>query len=306
MKVVKVIFYTLGLCSLLTSYSLAQTMDSTYTKDSTYKVDPKYVGSYKDKITIIGFFSRDYIEVAKETKPNSPINFGIGLVFKNTSFKVSYKLPVIKMNENKYGKTDITDIQIHYYGRHLLFDVFYQRYKGFYTDEKEIKILPNTSVQKIGFGGNYLFNGYKYSAKAAFFPIEKQLQSVGGYVLGGGVYYYKIGLESPEQLSFNNLLFELNAGYYYSWVLSDNWLIAGIATAGITLGNETEKLKDGKIKIYPTIFARGAIGYHHSFWGIYFSFLLHSNSLQYSNNNKLNLTGIDMQISNVIRFNSFY
>jgi hypothetical protein len=81
---------------------------------------------------------------------------------------------------------------------------------------------------------------------------------------------------------------------------------AGIATAGISLGNETEMLKDKKIKIYPTALARGVIGYYYPSGGIYFSFLIHSNSLQYSNNNKLNLTAIDMQISNVIRFNSFF
>lgn len=287
-------FYSFVLWIVLTFASLAQTVDTTY------------VENYKEKITIIGFLSRNHISVAEDIKPNSPINFGIGFAFKNTLFKFSYKFPVVKMNEDKYGKTDITDIQIHNFGRHFLFDVFYQRYKGFYSENNETKILPNMSVQKIGFGGNYLFNGDKFSAKAAFTHDEKQLQSVGGYVLGGGVYYYKIGLESPEQPSFNNLLLELNAGYSYSLVLNNNWLIAGIATAGITLGNETEKLKNGKLKIYPTIFARGAIGYHHSFWGIYFSFLLHNNSLQYSNNNKLNLTAIDMQISNVIRFNSFF
>ncbi len=283
-----------------------KTVDSTKTVDTIQTVDTTYIGIYKQEITIIGFFSRDYIVVTEDTKPNSPVNFGIGFALRNTLVKFSYNFPIIKRDDKKYGKTEITDIQIHNFGRHYLIDAFYQRYKGFYSDKNDIIILPNMSVQKIGFGGTYLSNGKKFSAKAAFEQNEKQLQSIGGYALGGGVYYYKIGLESPGQLSFNNLLLEINAGYSYSWVINDNWLIAGIATAGITLGNETEKLKDGIIKVYPTILARGAIGYHQSFWGIYFSFLIHNNSLQYSNNKKLNLYSIDTQISNVIHFNSFF
>lgn len=296
----KIIFCSFVLWIILTLSSFAQTADTTRTVDSTY------VRNYDQEIKVIGFFSRDYISVTEDIKPNSPINFGIGFAYKNTLFKFSYKFPIVKMDENKYGKTDITDIQIHNFGRHFLIDAFYQRYKGFYSDQNDIKLFPEMSVQKIGFGGTYLFNGEKFSSKAAFEQDERQLQSAGSYALGAGLYFYKVGLQSAEQLTFNNLLLELYAGYSYSWVPNKHWLLAGIATAGITLGNETEKLKNGKIKIFPTVLVRGAVGYHHSFWGIYFSFLLHNNSLQYSNNNKLNLTAIDMQISNIIRLNSFF
>lgn len=295
MKVMRVIFYTLGLCSVLTFSSFAQTVDSTYIENN------------KKIIMIMGFVSRNYIQIDKDYKPNSPINLGIGLSVKNTLLRFGLSLPVVSLNEDKYGKTENTDIQIHHFGRHFLFDLFYQRYKGFYSDDKETKLFPDMLLQQIGFEGTYLFNGNKFSSKAAFGQNEKQLKSAGSFVLGGGVYHYKIDTLSSKSQSFNNLLFALDAGYAYSWVLSDNWLITGIASVGITLGNETEKLKDGKIKVYPTVFARGAIGYHKSSdWGIVFSFLLNNKSVHYPHNNKFDLTAINMQISLIRYLDGFF
>ena len=206
-------------------------------------------------------------------------------------------------------KRKVRIFQLHNFGRYFVFGLFYQRYKGFYSDDKETRLSPDRLLRQIGFQGTYIFNGSKFSAKAAFQHRERQLKSAGSFILGGGLYHYKVNYTTEfnlRQINFKNLLLGLNTGYAYSWVVSDKWLMTCVASAGITLGNEIDELKNGKIKIYPTIFIRGAIGYHESVWGINFSFLFHSKTLHNSDINKLNLTGINMKLSYILHIDSFF
>lgn len=52
---------------------------------------------------------------------------------------------------------------------HFIVDLFYQNFKGYYQQQgQEITRYPELSVRQIGAEGSYLFNGNKFSAKAAF------------------------------------------------------------------------------------------------------------------------------------------
>ncbi|MGY0035685.1 hypothetical protein [Pedobacter sp. NJ-S-72] len=100
---------------------------------------------------------------------------------------------------------------------------------------------------------------------------------------------------------------KLNAGYAYSWVLNNHWLLSGMAKAGINIGNELKLLDRGKINAYPTAFARGSAAYHKLDWAVsFFLMLINSKSLYPEENNKLNLTSVNFEISYVKHFDNFF
>jgi hypothetical protein len=276
-------------------------------------VDTTYIKTYDQKMLIRGIVSSNSIEIEddnKHYKPNNPLNIGLGFALKNTALNFRSDFGLVQAGGKKRGKTKAVDFQVHHYGRHFLLDLFYQNYKGYYREDKEIELYPELAAQEIGAEGSYLFNGNKFSVKAAFDQSEKQLKSVGSFVLGGGIYMYKLNLEKELLVSgsshLNNFQLGMNAGYAYSWVINDRWLMAGSATAGINLGNEPELLKNGKIQVYPTAFARGSAAYHKSDWAASFLLLIHNKSVYPIQGNTLNLTSLNMEISYVKHFDSWF
>ncbi|QNK63483.1 DUF4421 family protein [Pedobacter sp. PAMC26386] len=276
-------------------------------------VDTSYIAPYEQKMMITGFVANNSIQIQKKNKyyiPNNRLNIGAGFAIKNTVVNAGYAYGLIPLKDKKYGKTTYTDFQIHHYGEHFSLDLFYQKYKGFYMDGPVVELHPDIMVRQIGAEGTYLFNGSKFSAKAAFEQSEKQLKSVGSFVIGGGAYHYQIESGTDTTLSENNYItnFQLgaSAGYAYSWVINKYWLMSGIATVGANFGNEPELLRNGKIQVYPTAFARGSVGYHKSDWGVSFLTLINNKSAYSIRNNMLNLATINMQISYVKHFDGFF
>jgi hypothetical protein len=277
------------------------------------KIDTAYVATYAQKMMVTAFLSNNTIELLenkKYYKPNNPLNVGVGFLLRNTALNVRFQYGLIPIRSKEFGKTRSIDIQAHRYGRRFLLDLFFQKYKGFYEEKEAIALHPDISVRQIGAEGTYLFNGKKFSAKAAFEQSEKQLRSVGSFLLGGGIYWYKIAqgkdLSASDNTPIHNLQLGMNAGYAYSWVINDRWLMSGMATGGINFGNNPDLLKEGKIEAYPTAFARGSASYHKSDWAASFLFLINNKSVRSSLGNPLHLTSVNMQVSYVKNFNSFF
>ena len=276
------------------------------------KVDTAYIAAYAEKMSVSGFVSTNSLEIKQDHayyKPNYPINVGLDFAIKNTVIDLELAYGIAPLRKKEFGKTRSFDFQLHRYGRHFVLDLFYQNYKGFYQENTEVKLYPDMLVRQIGAEGTYIFNGNKFSARAAFEQSEKQLKAAGSFVLGGAIYLDKIAFEkdlppASDQNHIQNLQLGGSMGYAYSWPINDRWLMSGIATGGINVGNETELLQKVKIRAYPTAFARGSAGYHKSDWAAAFSFLINSKSLSGLQNNSLNLTSISMQLSYVKHFNS--
>lgn len=275
-------------------------------------IDTTYIETYPQEISISSFLSNNFIEINESNeiyRPNNLLKLGLGVSVKNTILNFRYDFGIAQVGGKDHGKTESIDFQIHRYGRRLMLDLFFLRYKGFYQGIKELKLHPNLSVQQIGAEGSYLFNSNQFSAKAAFEQSEKQLKSAGSFILGGGTYLYKIRSDKNLLATGNNYIsnFQLgmNAGYAYSWVLNNHWLLSGMAKGGINLGNEPELLKHGKIKAYPTGFARGSAAYHRSDWAVSFLMLVNNKSLFPSKDNKLDLTSANFELSYVKHFDNF-
>jgi hypothetical protein len=280
------------------------------------QVDTTYIEPYNQKITVKAYLSKNFIEIQKDDKnymPNNPMKLGVGLSVRNTVVNLGYSFGLNFTTNPKWGKTESFDFQLHNYGRNFLFDISYQSYKGFYYQSDDnrlgrentaVELYSDLKVAQIGAEATYLFNGKRFSAKSAFAQSEKQLKSAGSFALGGGIYRNHIEWEeslfaATEKDAINNLQFGVKLGYAYSYVINKNWMLSGMVTAGVHLGNEQSRLKKGKIEVSPAVFSRMAIGYNKPDWAASFSFLEHLNSFTFSDAKPITLNSIDFQISYV-------
>lgn len=270
--------------------------------------DTAYIRQYNQKISLGGYVATNEVlltAAGKNYYPNNPLNVGVIFALKNTVINAMFDYGVASLKSKAYGKTRLTDFQVHNYSRKLMVDLFIQQYKGFYySDFKGHGIIryPDLSVSQIGGEGTYVFNGDKFSNKAAFEQSEQQLQSAGSVILGGGVYLYKVGLDSNMVITgnspFNNFQAGLNGGYAYSWVINDRWLLSGMAKIGASAVNEPQLTGDGKIKIYPTAFARASAVYQKPAWAVSFLMLINNKSV-YAYQNHIQITSVNFQLAYV-------
>ncbi|GHT79779.1 hypothetical protein FACS189467_0050 [Bacteroidia bacterium] len=238
-------------------------------------MDTAYVEQYPHKLQVTAFGARNFIEMAAADKdyiPNSPIVLGFGLSIKNTVIGLYYGFITIDAQRNE--KTETFDFQIHNYRKHLIVDLYIQQYKGFANADI---FYPNLSVARYGAETTYIFNGNKFSTKAAFEQTERQRKSVGSWVLGASAYFTQIknGQSVFEKWdgNINNLQLGANAGYVYSWVINPQWLMSGMMTTGIALGNEFNNLENDQIRIYPASLVRFAWSYNKPTWSLAISTL---------------------------------
>lgn len=275
--------------------------------------DSLYVMPYVQKMSASLFVANNALllqQGSKEYSPNNPLTVGVGFAIKNTVVNTRLSYGVADLKGKEYGRTRIFDFQLHNYGRKFILDLFIQNYKGFYTENRIITTYPDISVQHIGAEASYLFNGNKFLAKAAFQQSEKQLQSAGSFVAGGGIYGYRLKLGSelsvPDNKNYlDNLQFGVNGGYAYSYVLNPYWLLSGMATVGANVGNNPEAIKGGKLKMYPTAFARGAASYNKPNWAVAFAMLIHNKSVYAVQDTSFTITALSMQLTYVRRFDGF-
>lgn len=208
--------------------------------------------------------------------PNNPTNLGASVSIHNTVISVGYGYGLDFTRDKRLGKTESFDFQLHNYGRKFLFDIFVQQYKGFYVEEPEVVLYPDLEVIQYGVNAQYVFDGKRFSYKAAFDQNEIQRRSCGSFTVGGGVYYNKI--KNGSILHKNGVLksFQISAtgGYAYTWVINRHWYVSGSGSTGLSWSNESFRtIGHEDVKIYPTFFTRVAAGYNHDRWSLGINFV---------------------------------
>lgn len=274
------------------------------------QADSIYIASYKQKFRVTGYLSTSSVQIDDGNThytPNYPLTTGVGIAIKNTivSVDVGYGFIPLK-NNHVYGRSKMTDFQIHRYGRRSIVDLYFQNYQGFYTERKSGRIdgiLPNMRVTQMGAEYTFLWNGNQFSSKAAFDLNEIQKRSAGSWLVGGGSYYSNLKGIDPDKTGtgshFENFQLGLNGGYTYSWVLSDRWMLTAMAKGGANFGNTPPKLGKGKLEIFPTAYARFAANYHKNDWGVSMSVLINNKSIAPVTQQAISMTAITMQLSYV-------
>ena len=294
-----------------------------FSQDSTYvqKFDNDFTiqTSFGKKFTSIGYEHLDNEEITY--KPNNPVSIGLGLSWKGTNLSFGYGFDF--MRDKERGKTHSLDFQYHYYGRKVIFDIFFQRYRGFYTDDEpkdktknrsgnnndNVHLYPDIKIRQYGVFGQYVFNGKKFSTKAVFSQNEIQRKSVGSFLLGGGIYYNKLQVDSTQILGgdkeLNNFQLGVNTGYAYTWVVNRRFFISGSVSVGVNFGAKSfDRLTKDKLQVYPTFFPRFAMSYNHNSWSVGLSAVVNRIYVIHSKETKVSLNSGAAQITFVKRFDS--
>ena len=284
------------------------------------QTDSSYIKTFEHKLAVKTYLSKNFIfftqkfksEEEKTLMPNNPSNIGLGLSLNNTIINVSYGYGFSFLRNKKQGKTKAFDFQMHNYSRKFVFDLFVQKYRGFYeeSDDKVITLYPDLKIEQYGAYGQYIFNNREYSYKAAFNQTERQLKSAGSFLLGGGVYKTKIKSDTSfiynAKNTFNNFQFGISAGYAYTWVLGRYWDISTSATAGINIGSEKiQRFGKQKLEVYPTVFPRLSAGYNRHNWSLSFAYVGNLIFPSMSKDASLSLHSGSFQISFTERFDAY-
>lgn len=242
------------------------------------QVDSSYIRPFSQEFAIKPLLYYNYTSIIHEIdekneetyRPNSPVSVGFNLAYKNFSFTIGYGFNF--MRDSKKGDTKSLDLQYHYFGRKIVTDVFFQRYKGYYMqeDEKQYTLFPDIRISQYGVHSLYVFNHHKFSYKAAFDQSEKQLRSAGSWQAGGGIYYNEIASDSTLSLTrgrIQNYQISISGGYVHTWVINRRLFISGGLSIGANFGmQDTHWLK--KVELSPSMFPRLSVGYVATKWSL--------------------------------------
>lgn len=253
------------------------------------EVDSTYIGFYDQKLSATLYIERNYLTLTSDEgdkstsyRPNTPTKIGAGFSINNTAFNFAYGYGLNFLLNKDMGKTKSFDFQLHHYGRKFIFDVFIQRYRGFYVEgeNQQITLYPDLKARQYGLHGQYVFNGKKFSHKAAFNQNERQKHSAGSFTLGGGMYMNRIesgvNVLRSEEVELDNFQFGISGGYAYTWAIGQHWFLSGSGTIGANFSHE--RTDEGrKWQAYPTSFFRFAFGYNHEKWALALNY--HNNSV---------------------------
>ena len=239
--------------------------------------------------------------------PNNPISLGGGFMWKNTALSLSFGYGFGFLRDKEKGKTKAFDFQFHSYGRMFLYDIYIQKYRGFYNDDDGIVLYPDLKIEQYGLNWQYVFNKKKFSYMAAFDQNERQRKSAGSFLLGGGVYQSKIESDSAfvvdNEKVFRKFQFGLNGGYAHTWVLGRRWFVSGSVSVGVNFGTETfGRIFKEPFKISPTVLSRVAAGYNRESWALGFSFVDNILFHSFSDKSNISLNSGNFQFTFIKRF----
>ena len=103
----------------------------------------------------------------------------------------------------------------------------------------------------------------------------------------------------------NNIQVGVNTGYAYSWVINNNWLLSGMATLGINVGNDPQSFKHVKLKVYPGVLTRGGASYNRPGYSVAFSMLIQNKLLYSAQGDIFTITSAGLQLGYIKRFDGF-
>ena len=244
--------------------AVAQDRDSLYIRSLPYKMWAK--------TSILSKFIEIH-DGENSFTPNYPFMAGAGVgLHKIRYVNLSFAISLFPLKNESGLRSYITDIQIHSYSKKSLFDAYYQSYKGFFVEkelkngQKQYSLFPAFSLRQAGIEYTHIYNHRRFSARAAFEQSELQIRSAGSFLLGGGIYWHRVKPDTNmsagyPKSEFDNIQVDINAGYAYSWVINERLLLSSIATIGLSIGNETQALRQGKVRVYPTAMVKASFVY---------------------------------------------
>lgn len=184
-------------------------------------------------------------------RSNKPYSLGVGVYVFELAVELAFAIPLDEQNKRIYGESRARDMQLNVIGRRWGFDVFYQRYSGFYVSDSENAVTANTAypqrpdvgTRNIGALVSHIFNKNRFSFRSPYNFSERQLQSAGSFVAFGTFRNFRISGDSAiVDPAYTKAFPELNSIHHIS-----------LYTAGIAPGY-TYNL------VYKGFFLNGTLG----------------------------------------------
>ncbi|MBX2963787.1 MAG: DUF4421 family protein [Cyclobacteriaceae bacterium] len=180
-----------------------------------------------------------------EYESNNSFTFGFGAYLFDVTVEVAAAIPLSERSKEIYGESDARDWQINMVTKKFTTDAYYQKYTGFYIDDKSVTIPPGTpypqrgdiSTRNYGVGGVYVLNNRRFSLRSAFNFVDRQIKSNGSFLIGGSLNFLRVSADSaiistrppidPINTGFvrvNNTTLAVSGGYSYTLVYNDFFL----------------------------------------------------------------------------------
>lgn len=220
-------------------------------------------------------------------RSNKPYSLGVGVYIFELAVEFAFAIPLDEQNKRLFGESRARDLQLNVIGRRWGFDVFYQRYAGFYVSDSDNPVPANTpfpqrpdiGTRNIGASVSHIFNKNRFSFRSPYNFSERQLRSGGSFVAFGTLRNFRISGDSaladpayaetfPELMAVQHLsVFSMGLapGYTYNVVYKGFFLngTLGLGAGYNLLRYEYETGADGDKNSFSTILtARLALGYN--------------------------------------------
>ena len=133
-------------------------------------------------------------------KSNKPNAIGLGMYVFELGIEFTFAIPLAQKRKEIYGESKANDLQLNILNKKWGLDLYYQKYKGFYIDDPDVRIPPNIpfpqrpdiGTRNIGITGNYVFNNKKFSFRSAYNFVERQLHSAGSFLAFSSINGFKV------------------------------------------------------------------------------------------------------------------
>ena len=244
-----------------------------------------YVSQKYTNFTIKGKDAKDL-----QYLPNTTFNSGVGATYHNFSLNLAYGFGFLNKDDSK-GDTKYLDLQGHFYTPKLVIDFYGQNYKGYHLADgflvkpgDDYYYRHDAKVYWYGVSVYHVFNGKRFSYRAAFIQNEWQKKSAGTFLAGGEIYYGIVKADSswvPHSVEGNYTQRSLNkinyigigpgVGYAYTLVAFQHLFLTGSVTGNANFGITNEYNRDNKtnhFSVNPFVRYRAAAGYNGRVWNI--------------------------------------
>jgi hypothetical protein len=185
--------------------------------------------------------------------PNGEYKLGAGFHLFELSIEVSFAIPIAIRNEELYGKSTSRDLQINMLTKAWGLDLYYQRYTGFYKNDRDnppppnepFPLRPDIMTRNYGVSGFYVWNNKKFSIRSSYNFSDRQVKSAGSFIVYGTINAFSVTGDSVilspaaqqdfgEGSDFVDLrytTFSVAPGYSYNLVLK-RFFINGTVALG--------------------------------------------------------------------------
>jgi hypothetical protein len=173
--------------------------------------------------------------------PSTNLNLGFRTVYKGYGISLSAAIP--KEEDPARGDSKYIDFQFSFLLNQHGFDFIYQQYRGFYIEDKALRVAgkfpqyPDLVAAKFVFNYYYTFNP-GFSLKAAYSQTARQLKDAGSWMIMGNMGLFNFSDPNniippaysgdfTDVIGLNGMSFVgagVSGGYGYSWIWDEWWL----------------------------------------------------------------------------------